>query len=133
MIGQEPKIKLSGKYFYSVGRRKRAKARIRLYAGTGKIYMNNKLVLKANEIYLQPLILLNKKNDFDIYIQVNGGGVQSQPEAIRQAIARALIICDNNYRQTLKHAGFLTRDPREKERKKPGLKRARRAPQWQKR
>lgn len=133
MTEQEPKIKLSGKYYYAVGRRKRAKARIKVYKGTGKIYINNKTVAKPNDIYLQPLSLVDKKSDFDIYIQVSGGGAHGQLEAIRQAIARALIIYDKNYRQTLKQAGFLTRDPREKERKKPGLKRARRAPQWQKR
>lgn len=133
MSEQESKIKLIGKYYYAVGRRKRAKARIKLYEGTGKIYLNKKTILKPSEIYLQPLLLVNKKDNFDIHIQVSGGGAQGQPEAIRQAIARALIIYDKNYRQTLKQAGFLTRDPREKERKKPGLRRARRAPQWQKR
>ena len=82
---------------------------------------------------MAPLELVNKSDKFDVSVIVKGGGKTGQKEAIRLGIARALIKYNKSLRQTLKKAGFLTRDPREKERKKPGLKRARKAPQWKKR
>ena len=122
------------KYFYAVGRRKTAVAQTRLFPeGSGKITVNDKAVTPETQIYLEPLKLTGRFGNTDITIKVNGGGVQGQLEAIRHSIARALIILDETYKTTLKKAGFLTRDPREKERKKFGLKSARRSPQWSKR
>lgn len=124
------------KMFRAIGRRKRAIARVKLLPGVGKIKIDNKdkfsdLVL--NSVILAPLKLVGLENKFDVETKVSGGGISSRPEAIRLGIARALLKYDSNLRQTLRKAGYLTRDPREKERKKPGLKRARKAPQWQKR
>ncbi|MEK7096478.1 MAG: 30S ribosomal protein S9 [Patescibacteria group bacterium] len=120
------------KYWYGTGRRKTAVATVRIFKDPNKITVNDKETeLPANIIY--PLELVGKKGIFGVSIRVKGGGKESQLEAIRHGIARALEAFDPEYRLTLKKAGFLTRDPREKERKKPGLKRARRAPQWAKR
>lgn len=130
---QITKITLKGKYFAATGRRKRAVARVRLHSGTGKFYINNKVVEKPDDVYLAALILVGKDKTFDCLITVKGGGIMSQKGAIRHAIARALLEVDKDLKPTLRKAGYLTRDPREKERKKPGLRRARRAPQWQKR
>lgn len=125
-------IKLSGKYHQGVGRRKRAIARIRLYSGKGLVYLNN-LLLENNEELLSPLQLCGLQDKFDLCINIKGGGISSRISAIKHGIARAMTNFDENLRPTLRKAGYLTRDPREKERKKPGLKKARRAPQWQKR
>lgn len=125
-------IKLSGKYHQGVGRRKRAIARIRLYSGKGLVYLNN-LLLENNEELLSPLQLCGLQDKFDLCINIKGGGISSRIGAIKHGIARALTNFDENLKPTLRKAGYLTRDPREKERKKPGLKKARRAPQWQKR
>lgn len=125
-------IKFSGKYYQGVGRRKRAIARVRLYPGKGLIFINNHLQ-KNNQDLSSLLELCAVNNKFDLSININGGGITSRFEAIRHGIARALQNFDKNLTPTLRKAGYLTRDPREKERKKPGLKRARRAPQWQKR
>lgn len=122
-----------GKYFQAVGRRKRAIASIRLYSGKGEILYNKKKVTKTNSVWLEPIALLSLKNKFDIVITVSGGGKMSQAEAVRMAVSRALDKFDPKLHTSLRMAGFLTRDPREKERKKPGLRRARRAPQWAKR
>lgn len=128
-------LKFSGKYIEACGSRKRAKARVRLYPGTGQITLNHKVVklvdLLKNE--LLPLVTLKKEKNYDISITVKGGGIESQAVAIQNASAKALVLIDKNLKQTLRKDGFITRDPREKERKKPGLRRARRAPQWQKR
>ncbi|MBU6351616.1 MAG: 30S ribosomal protein S9 [Chloroflexi bacterium] len=126
-------------YVEAIGRRKEATARVRIYAGTGEIVVNNK---PANEyfgraldqmILRQPLVLTGTEATVNISVKVNGGGEGGQASAVRLGIARALTEQDANLRPPLKAAGFLTRDARAKERKKPGLKRARKAPQYTKR
>ncbi|MBQ2001374.1 MAG: 30S ribosomal protein S9 [Clostridia bacterium] len=127
-------------YFYGTGRRKSSVARVRVYAnGTGKITINNRDIddyfgldtLKL--IVRQPMELTGTSGKFDIICTVSGGGVTGQAGAIRHGLARALLQYDAELRGALKKAGFLTRDPRMKERKKYGLKGARRAPQFSKR
>lgn len=131
--------KFSGKYYYACGKRKTAVARVRLYKGTGKIIVNDQdikqyLTIKdLLEVIRAPLALSKKEKDFDISAKVTGGGPAGQAEAIRHGIAKALLEYDADLRPPLKKAGYLTRDSRTKERKKYGLKRARRAPQWSKR
>lgn len=129
----------SNPYFYGTGRRKESVARVRVYAGTGKVTINDRDIddyfgldtLKL--IVNQPLVLTGTKEKFDVVCRVNGGGVSGQAGAIRHGIARALLQYDESLRPVLKKAGLLTRDPRMKERKKYGLKAARRAPQFSKR
>ena len=126
-------------YFYGTGRRKSSVARVRLYQGTGKVTINDRDIddyfgldtLKY--IVRQPLALTGTDEKFDIVCRVSGGGVTGQAGAIRHGVARALLGLNPEYRTALKAAGFLTRDPRMKERKKYGLKAARRAPQFSKR
>ena len=126
-------------YFYGTGRRKQSVARVRVYAGTGKIIINDRSIddyfgldtLKL--IVRQPLELTGTTEKFDIICRVSGGGVSGQAGAIRHGVARALLTADETFKPALKKAGFLTRDPRMKERKKYGLKGARRAPQFSKR
>ena len=126
-------------YFYGTGRRKRSVARVRVYNGTGKITINDRDIddyfgLETLKLIVrQPLALTNTAEKFDIVCRVNGGGVTGQAGAIRHGVARALLQYDAELRAELKKAGFLTRDPRMKERKKYGLKGARRAPQFSKR
>ena len=127
-------------YFYGTGRRKSSVARVRVYQGTGKITINERDIddyfgLETLKVIVrQPLVLTENADKFDIVCRVAGGGVTGQAGAIRHGIARALLQYDSeNLRGKLKKAGFLTRDPRMKERKKPGLKAARRAPQFSKR
>ena len=126
-------------YFYGTGRRKSSVARVRLYPGTGKITINGRDVedyfgLETLKLIInQPFGVTNTAGKFDIVANVNGGGISGQAGAIRHGVARALLQADENYRSVLKKAGFLTRDPRMKERKKDGLKAARRAPQFSKR
>lgn len=128
-------------FFYGTGRRKSSVARVRLYeGGTGKITINDRDIddyfgLETLKLIVnQPLVTTETSGKFDIVCRVNGGGVTGQAGAIRHGIARALLQYDSeNLRQKLKKAGFLTRDPRMKERKKYGLKAARRAPQFSKR
>ena len=128
-----------GEYFYGLGRRKTATAKVRLYKGKGRFLINNKDSKKYfprisfQKIVNDPLVLLGLTDKFDISVWVSGGGKKGQVEAVRHGIARALVVYDKEFRKQLKDAGFLKRDPRMKERKKPGLKRARRAPQWRKR
>jgi len=125
--------------FYGTGRRKESVARVRLVAGDGRIVINGRNIddyfgletLKA--IVRQPLVLTNTNDRYDVIVNVNGGGFTGQAGAIRHGIARALLKVDPELRSSLKKAGFLTRDPRMKERKKYGLKAARRAPQFSKR
>lgn len=123
------------KYTFGTGRRKSAIAQVRVLKGSGKIAMQNGkpvsplIVEKIAEV----LSLVSKEKSFDITIITNGGGEKSQAEASRLAVSRAISKIDPDAEKTMKKEGFLTRDPREKERKKPGLKRARRAPQWAKR
>lgn len=126
-------------YVEAIGRRKEASARVRLYPGTGEIVVNDKPVnvyfgrALDQMILRQPLVLTGTEASFNISVKVQGGGESGQASAVRLGIARALIEQDANLRPTLKAAGFLTRDARAKERKKPGLKRARKAPQYTKR
>ena len=129
----------SNPYFYGTGRRKESVARVRVYAGTGKIIINGRDIddyfgldtLKL--IVRQPLTLTETTEKFDIICRVNGGGFSGQAGAIRHGVAKALLQADPSFRPALKKAGLLTRDPRMKERKKYGLKAARRAPQFSKR
>ncbi len=122
-----------------VGRRKTAAARIRIKPGTGEIIVNNKDWKKYfpsseyQTIILSPLQSVGKLKSFDFSVKVAGGGMKGQAEALQLGISRALASYDEELKKTLKSLGYLTRDPRAKERKKPGLKRARRAPQWSKR
>ena len=126
-------------YYYGTGRRKSSVARVRVYPGTGKITINDRDIndyfgLETLKLIVrQPLALTDTAEKFDIICRVGGGGVTGQAGAIRHGIARALLQYDENLRPALKKAGFLTRDPRMKERKKYGLKGARRAPQFSKR
>ena len=127
-------------YFYGTGRRKKSVARVRLYAGTGSVKINDRDIddyfgLETLKLIVrQPLNLTGTADKFDIECRVAGGGVTGQAGAIRHGIARALLQYDSEVlRPALKKAGFLTRDPRMKERKKYGLKAARRAPQFSKR
>ncbi len=124
---------------WGTGRRKKAIARVRLVPGTGKITVNKideKDYFKVDTlstIVNQPLVLVNAKDKYDIAINVVGGGLAGQAGACRHGIARALVLANEAYKADLKAAGFLTRDPRMKERKKYGLKKARKAPQYSKR
>ena len=126
-------------YFYGTGRRKKSVARVRVYAGTGKITINNRDIddyfgLETLKLVVrQPLALTGLTEKFDVVCRVAGGGVTGQAGAIRHGLSRALLQYDENLRPALKKAGFLTRDPRMKERKKYGLKAARRASQFSKR
>ncbi|WP_297652145.1 30S ribosomal protein S9 [Pseudonocardia sp.] len=123
----------------TVGRRKEAVVRVRLMPGTGQFTLNGKSleVYFPNKLHQQlirePLVLLEKTERFDIFANLHGGGISGQAGALRLAIARALIEADSEDRPPLKKAGFLTRDPRVIERKKYGLKKARKAPQYSKR
>ena len=126
-------------YFYGTGRRKKSVARVRVYPGNGQITINGKDVdeyfgLETLKLIInQPFGATGTVGKFDIVANVNGGGISGQAGAIRHGVARALVAADETYRPALKAAGFLTRDPRMKERKKYGLKAARRAPQFSKR
>ena len=125
--------------YYGTGRRKKSVARVYLMPGTGKITINKRDIndyfgletLKT--IVRQPLTATENLDKFEVLVNVHGGGYTGQAGAIRHGIARALLQADAEYRPTLKSAGYLTRDPRMKERKKYGLKAARRAPQFSKR
>jgi len=129
-----------GKYFYGLGRRKAATARARLYKGKGNLTINDK---SATEYFsdnktlvaeiTDPLALVGKQKDFDITIKVKGGGLAGQVDAIKLAIAKAITVGHADLRSTLKKAEFLKRDPREKERKKYGLRSARKKEQFSKR
>ena len=126
-------------YFYGTGRRKKSVARVRLYPGTGSITINGRDVddyfgLETLKLIMnQPFDVTNNMGKFDVVANVVGGGISGQAGAIRHGIARALLLADETTRGALKTAGLLTRDPRMKERKKYGLKAARRAPQFSKR
>ena len=123
----------------SVGRRKTASARVRLSPGTGKITVNGKdfkeyfPYFEWQNIILAPLTAVGKEKTFDVSAKIVGGGQKGQATAVQLGIARALVIWNEDLKKSLKTQGYLTRDARVKERKKPGLKRARRAPQWSKR
>ena len=128
------------KYFYGTGRRKSSVARVRVYEnGTGSIIINGREIddyfgLETLKLVVrQPLAALNLTDKVDLIVTVTGGGVSGQAGAIRHGLSRALVTLNPEFRPSLKAAGFLTRDPRMKERKKYGLKAARRAPQFSKR
>ena len=126
-------------YFYGTGRRKKSVARVRLYPGTGAITINGRDVdqyfgLETLKLIInQPFGVTETMGKYDVVANVIGGGISGQAGAIRHGIARALLVADETTRGVLKAAGLLTRDPRMKERKKYGLKAARRAPQFSKR
>ena len=130
-----------GEYYYGMGRRKTAVARVRLYAnGDGSITVNGRSARQyfgqresVNATMVAPLRLLDLEGSYSMNVRVVGGGVSGQAGAIRHAVSRALLRVNPEWKQSLRKAGFLTRDPRMKERKKPGLKRARKAPQYTKR
>jgi len=139
-VKSEPAKPVIESYFQAIGRRKTSAARIRLLAkGDKEILINGKSCqvyfpsLELRETILAPLKIMNCLDKFRILIKAKGGGIHSQAEAVRHAISRALILFNPDFRKRLKKAGFLTRDSRMRERKKFGLKRARRAPQWRKR
>ena len=126
------------KYYYGIGRRKEAIVTARLYKGKGEITVGSK---SAQEYFghtslleriLQPLIMIQQQNDFNISLKVKGGGISGQADATRLAVSKAVITMSEDLRPTLKRAGYLKRDARVKERKKYGLKRARKAPQFTK-
>ena len=125
--------------FYGTGRRKKSIARVYLVPGTGKVTINKRDIdeyfgLETLKLIVrQPLVATENADKFDVLVNVRGGGYTGQAGAVRHGIARALLQADPEYRPILKKAGFLTRDPRMKERKKYGLKAARRAPQFSKR
>ena len=126
-------------YFYGTGRRKKSVARVRIVPGTGVITINGKNIdeyfgLETLKLIVnQPFTVTETMGKFDIICRVNGGGLSGQAGAIRHGVAKALLQADETYKPMLKRAGLLTRDPRMKERKKYGLKAARRAPQFSKR
>ena len=126
-------------YFYGTGRRKKSVARVRLYPGTGTVTVNGKTMEEyfgletLSLIINQPFGITSTEGKFDVVATVKGGGLSGQAGAIRHGISRALLLADATYKPALKAAGVLTRDPRMKERKKYGLKAARRAPQFSKR
>lgn len=128
------------RYYQGTGRRKTSVARVRLYPGNGEFVVNNKPAddyfttreLLQREIH-RPLELTETLGNFNILVRVRGGGIASQATAVRHALSRALLDANQEFRPTLKKAGFLTRDARAKERKKVGLKRARKRPQYTKR
>lgn len=131
---------MSAQYYEGIGRRKRSSARVRLFpGGTGRIVINDKEATEYlsregdYEIMIQPLTVIGQERGYDVSVHVNGGGVSGQRDAIRLGIARALIKLDPDLKSALRTAGLVTRDPRVKERKKPGLKRARKAPTYTKR
>ncbi|NLT42644.1 MAG: 30S ribosomal protein S9 [Anaerolineae bacterium] len=126
-------------YHFGTGRRKTSSARVRLYPGQGTVVVNGK---SGQEYFpregdiatlLEPLVTTNMRDSFDVVVKVVGGGITGQVDAVRHGIARALLAFDPDLRPVLRKGGYLTRDAREKERKKAGLKRARKAPQYTKR
>lgn len=139
-VVKEAKGKKARKYVEGIGRRKTAIARVRIYPqGKGEFLINEKPYNNYfpdsfyHHLILAPLKMIDQLSDFDVTVKVKGGGITGQAEAIRHGLSRALVKLNPDLKKLLKSAGFLRRDPRERERKKPGLKRARRAPQWSKR
>ena len=137
---KEKNEKPKKEYIYAVGRRKTSSAQVRLYKkGKGEIIVNDKDVKEyfVNDTWVDivsaPLRVVGQADKLKVWAKVVGGGRVGQAEAIRHGIARALLEINPNFKKPLRKHGYLTRDPRMKERKKPGLKRARRAPQWSKR
>lgn len=141
----QKKLNKDKRYYEAVGRRKRATARVRLFTCrpfesqkaeievNGKSYTDFFPILELQQLVVSPLQKMKSVNRFRVTVRVKGGGIRGQAEAIRHGLARALVKFNPDFSKKLKRAGFLRRDPREVERKKPGLKKARRAPQWRKR
>ncbi len=133
------KVNSKTAYTWATGRRKKAIARVRLTSGTGKIVINKKPIEEyfpvdvMRTIVCQPLVLVEAADKYDCLVNVSGGGLSGQAGACRHGIARALVLNNETYKASIKAAGFLTRDPRMKERKKYGLKKARKSPQFSKR
>lgn len=130
------------KYFYAIGRRKTSVARVKLFlssASQNAVLVNDKKISeyfplsRLTDGAMSPLEMAGEGNKFKVLVRVSGGGTNSQSDAIKLGIARSLVLFDEALKKSLKGQGFLTRDSREVERKKPGLKKARRAPQWAKR
>ncbi|MEI6040234.1 MAG: 30S ribosomal protein S9 [Candidatus Berkelbacteria bacterium] len=130
---KEVKKTKTEEYWYGLGRRKTAIAKVKITKGTGVVTVNEKEIANPSRVYLEPLKVLGQEKNFNIDAKIMGGGIVAQLDAIRLGISRALDKFDSEWHTTLKKEGFLTRDQRMKERKKPGLKGARRAPQWTKR
>lgn len=135
---QAEPAKFKGRFTKAIGRRKTATARVRLYQGGGLIMVNGQEAKKyfteeLSAVIIQPLKLTGLVKDFNISVSVAGGGKKGQAEAVRHGIARALLLINPELRASLKAKNLIRRDARQKERKKPGLKKARRAPQWAKR
>lgn len=131
---------MAGRYYEGIGRRKESVARVRISSGSGAFVVNDKQVAEYFprmgdvEAILGPFVAINQdQSAYDISVHVNGGGITGQTDAVRLGLARALVVMDESLKPSLSHAGLLTRDPRIKERKKPGLKRARKAPTYTKR
>lgn len=140
MAVAKKKTETNNKLPINTGRRKTSIARVRIAQnGTGKIVINNKDIEEyfgsstSKQIVRQPLVLTNNEGKLDVFVNVKGGGLTGQAGAIRHAISRGLVELDEAYKSELKNVGFLTRDARKKERKKYGLKKARKAPQYSKR
>ena len=127
------------RYFYAIGKRKEAVARVRLFPGNGAIVVNGKPMNEAfplrtlQQAILEPFAATSLTNNYSASVKVAGGGISGQAQAIRHGIARALLVANDELKPVLRKAGLLTRDSRIKERKKYGLKRARKAPQYTKR
>jgi small subunit ribosomal protein S9 len=131
---------MDNKYFEGIGRRKESTARVRLMSGSGNFIVNEKDILAyftrlgdVPEIIKAFDIANQSKDNYDVSVLVNGGGVTGQRDAVKLGLARAMVKMDEELRSPLRRSGYLTRDPRVKERKKPGLKRARKAPTYTKR
>lgn len=127
------------RYYEGLGSRKRAKARVRLYTIKGDIVVNDKSykdyfsMAKLQNVAISPLVVMNTRDTMSASIHISGGGISAQADAIRHGLSHALVVFNEDFRKRLSSLGFLTRDSREVERKKPGLKKARKAPQWAKR
>ena len=136
---ESPQPKKAERYFEGIGRRKTAVARVRIVPGKGGILVNSKeakeyfRMQELQKIISSPFENLNMSGKFDISAKVSGGGINAQAEALRLGLSRALVLLNPDLKKPLRSFGFLTRDSRMVERKKYGLKKARRAPQWQKR
>ena len=139
MVKKEEKKPTKTKYYQALGRRKTAIARVRLMSGSGRVTVNDKELKEyfrepgLEQVVLSPIENLKLGAKFDVNVKVKGGGIRAQSEAVRQGLSRALTIFNAEFKKRLRNLGFLTRDSRMVERKKYGLKKARRAPQWQKR
>lgn len=139
-IKKEEKQKVEkSRYYEGLGGRKTARARVRVYPKKGSVTINEKTLAEyfkmpeLQEVVLAPLKLLGLAEMFSVSVHVKGSGIKAQAGAVRNGIARALVAMNEEYKKKLRHAGYLTRDARMVERKKPGLKKARKSPQWAKR